>query len=96
MSARIPSALSSPHARNVALAICIAWLLFQNSLLVLWLSSQHLQPWFVAARALVKVGAHLFANLWMLPAAAALGAALAISSGERQSRSKDSHEVSHA
>jgi len=95
MSARFRDAVASPRARNLAFAICAAWLLLENSLLVLWISSQRLQPVFVVARALVKVGAHLFADLWMLPAAAALGAALAISSGERPAR-KDSREVSHA
>jgi len=96
MRSRSLDLASSVRARNIALAICAVWLLLQNSLLVVWLSSQHLEPAFVVARALVKVGAHLLAQLWMVPAAAALGAALAISSSERDARSRDPREVSHA
>lgn len=67
----------------LALAAVGVWLLLQNSLLLLWFSSQHLEPVFVVARAMLRVGLHLAADLWMLPAAVVLGVALALSSGGR-------------
>ena len=79
----------------IALTGCAAWLLLQNSLLLVWLSSRHLEPVFVVARALVRVGVHLAANLWMLPAAVFLGVALALSSGAENRGGEKSGEVSH-
>lgn len=67
----------------LALAATAVWLLLQNSLLLVWLSSQHLPPVFVVMRALVRVGLHLITDLWMLPVAVILGVALALSSGVR-------------
>ena len=94
---RQASASSRPRRRwgPVALAGCAAWLLLQNSLLLVWISSRHLEPVFVVARALVRVGVHLAANLWMLPAAVILGVALALSSGEGSRGREESREVSH-
>lgn len=68
----------------LALAALAVWLLLQNSLLLVWFSSQHLAPVFVVMRALVRVGFHLASDLWMLPVAVMLGVALALSSGERR------------
>ncbi|HTO90877.1 MAG TPA: hypothetical protein VMJ70_07055 [Candidatus Sulfotelmatobacter sp.] len=96
MLRRFRSRDSAPRARDLALVICAAWLLLQNSLLLIWVSSPHLEPAFVVARALIKVGAHLFAQLWMLPAAMVLGAALALSNGESHDAARKRREVSHA
>ena len=68
----------------VALVACATWLLLQNSLLLLWLSSQHVAPLFVVMRALTRVGMHLAAEFWMLPAAVVLGVALALTGVERE------------
>jgi len=68
----------------VALVGCATWLLLQNSLLLVWLSSRHLEPVFVVARVLTRVGLHLAASFWMLPAAVILGVALALTGGERE------------
>ena len=76
-----------------ALAGLAVWLVLQNSLLLVWFSSQHLEPVFVMARALVRVGLHLAADLWMIPAAVVLGVALALSGGER-SGGEGAQEVS--
>lgn len=76
-----------------ALAGVAVWLVLQNSLLLMWFSSQHLEPVFVVARALVRVGLHLAADLWMIPAAVVLGVALALSGGER-SDGEGAQEVS--
>jgi hypothetical protein len=90
--------LSSPsrRSRDFALALCVVWLLVQNSLLVAWLTHQHLGPYFTVARALVKVGLTLAGQLWMLPAAALLGVALALSTGAREDRARKDREVPHA
>ena len=69
---------------QVALVACAAWLLLQNSLILVWLSSQHVAPLFVVARALARVGLHLAAEFWMLPAAVVLGVALALTGSERE------------
>lgn len=79
---------------GIALAACAAWLLVQNALLLVWFSRDHLAPVFVVARALVKVGAHLVAELWMLPVAVMLGVVLALSSGGVNRGREDSREVS--
>ena len=84
-SDRLP-ARGRPHAAVVALVACAAWLLLQNSLLLVWLSSQHVAPFFVVARALARVGMHLAAEFWMLPAAVVLGVALALTGVEREDR----------
>jgi hypothetical protein len=76
-----------------ALAGVAVWLVLQNSLLLVWFSSQHLEPVFVVARALVRVGLHLAADLWMIPATVVLGVALALSGGERND-GEGSREVS--
>ena len=81
-----------PHAAVVALVACAAWLLLQNSLLLIWLSSEHAAPLFVVARALARVGMHLAAEFWMLPAAVVLGVALALTGAEREDHRT---EVSH-
>ena len=96
MHPRSRSRLSAPRTRDLALVVCAAWLLLQNSLLLVWLSSQRLEPVFVVIRALIKVGAHMFAQMWMLPAALAVGAALALSDTHRDEGAGKRHEVSHA
>ncbi|MEO5617840.1 MAG: hypothetical protein ABIS67_08710 [Candidatus Eisenbacteria bacterium] len=68
----------------LALAGVAVWLVLQNSLLLVWFSSQHVEPVFVVARALLRVGLHLAADLWMIPAAVVLGVALALSGGGRK------------
>ena len=75
-----------PRGVVLALVACAAWLLLQNSLLLVWLSSQHVEPLFVVARALTRVGLHLAAEFWMLPAAVVLGVALALTGNEREDR----------
>jgi hypothetical protein len=87
---------SSLRLRDFALIVSVGWLLVQNSLLVMWLSSQHLGPWLTVARALFKVGLHFAAHLWILPAAAVLGVALALSTGERQDARREGRGISHA
>ena len=82
-----------PHVAIIALVACAAWLLLQNSLLLVWLSSQHVAPLFVVARALTRVGLHLAAEFWMLPAAVVLGVALALTGGEREDRKADRKSV---
>jgi len=67
----------------LALAACALWLLLQNSLLLLWFTGPKLAPAFVVMRAIVRVGLHLLADWWMLPAAVVLGVALALSDGGR-------------
>ena len=76
---------STPFGRwsLVALGAISVWLLLQNSLLLVWMTSQHFEPYFVVARALARVGLHLAAQLWMLPVAVVLGVALALTGGER-------------
>jgi hypothetical protein len=90
------SATAANRVRDVALIACTVWLLVQNSVLAVWLSSQHLTPLFVVARALLKVGLHLAGQLWMLPVVALLGVALALSTGERHDAGPKRKEVSHA
>lgn len=78
----------------IALAACVVWLLVQNSLILVWLSSQHLEPAFVVARALTRVGLRLAADWWMVPPAVILGVALALTGSERETSSR-AHGVSH-
>ena len=97
MRSRIePNAPQARRLRDLALAVCAVWLLVQNSLLAVWLSSQHLGPFFTVMKALVRVGIHFAADLWMLPAAGLLGVALALSTGERQDGARERKGVSHA
>jgi hypothetical protein len=84
-SDRLPL-LGRPRVVILAFIACAAWLLLQNSLLLLWLSSQHVVPLFVVARALARVGVRLAAEFWMFPAAVVLGVALALTGGEREDR----------
>jgi uncharacterized Tic20 family protein len=88
-----PSHVRRHRFALVALVACSAWLLLQNSLLLVWLSSRHLEPVFVVARALARVGFHLAACFWMLPAAVVLGVALALTGGEH--RPDENPEISH-
>src|SRR5258708_2065284 len=81
--------------RVAALAGCVVWLLLQNSILLAWYSSQYLGPALVVLRALARVGAHLVAQLWMLPVAVILGVALALSAGSRQHDGERVRRVSH-
>ena len=67
----------------LTLLACASWLLLQNSLLLIWLSSQHLEPLIVVTRVLVRVGWHFAADFWMLAAVVVLGVALALSGVER-------------
>ena len=94
-SRRMPTAPARRWA-GIALAACAAWLVLQNALILVWFSREHLAPVLVVARVLVKVGAHLVAELWMLPAAVILGVALALSSGGANRGREDSREVSRA
>jgi len=87
-SERVASSARRYRFAVVALAACAAWLLLQNSLLLVWLSSRHLEPLFVVARALARVGFHLAADFWMLPAAVVLGVALALTGGEHGAEEK--------
>lgn len=89
-------AVASHRARDLVLVTCAVWLLVQNSLLAAWLTSQHAEPLFVVARALIRVGIHLAGQFWMLPAAALLGVALALSTGERQDAERAPREITHA
>lgn len=82
--------------RDLALAVCLAWLLVQNSILVLWFSQSYLGVAFTVIRALLKVGAHLVGELWMLPVAVLLGVALALSTSGREDAPRTNREVSHA
>ncbi len=91
-SERVASSRRS-HGALAALVACATWLLLQNSLLLVWLSSRHLEPVFVVARALARVGFHLAADFWMLPAAVVLGVALALTGGEH--RTDEKTEISH-
>lgn len=84
------------RTRDVALVCCAVWLLVQNALLAAWLSSRHLTPLFIVVRALFKVGLHFAAQLWMLPVAALLGVALALSTGERHDGRSKRKGISHA
>jgi hypothetical protein len=87
---------SSLRLRDFALIVSVGWLLVQNSLLAVWLSSQHLGPWLTVARALLRVGMHFAAQFWVLPVAAVLGVALALSTGERQDAGREGRGASHA
>ena len=78
----------------IALGGCVSWLLLQNSLLLVWLSRQHLEPFFTVARDLLRVALHVASDLWMLPVAVFLGVALALSSGEDGRRRNPDREVS--
>jgi hypothetical protein len=89
-------AVASWRARDLVLLICALWLVVQNTLLAAWLTSQHFGPILVAARILLRVGVRLAAEFWMLPLAALLGVALALSTGERQDADRASREISHA
>ncbi len=84
------------RARDRVLLACATWLLVQNSLLAAWLTGQHLGPILVVVKALFRVGMHLAAQFWMLPAVALLGVALALSTGEREDADRASRGISHA
>ena len=90
------SPAAARRLRDAALVTCAVWLLVQNSLLAVWLSSQHLTPLFTVLRALFKIGIHVAANFWVLPVAGLLGVALALSTGERQDARRPRKGVSHA
>jgi len=67
-----------PRGAWLVVAVALVWIAFQNSILLLWFSSGHLEPMFVVARAIARVGMHLAADYWMIPAAVFLGVALAL------------------
>ena len=79
----------------LALVACVAWLLVQNSILLAWWSRQYAGTVVVIARALLKVGATLAAEWWMLPLAVFLGVALALSGRARTHDGENARGVSH-
>ncbi len=80
----------------LALAGVTMWLAVQNSMLVMWFLRDRLDWAPVVARALVRVGLHLLSDLWLLPLAVLVGAALALSGPSSSGRRPRPTEVSRA
>ena len=79
----------------MALVGCVAWLLVQNSILLAWWSREYAGTVVVIARALLKVGATLASEWWMLPVAVILGVALALTGSARTRDGEKARGVSH-
>ena len=79
----------------LALIGCVAWLLVQNSILLAWWSQQYVGSALVIVRALLKVGASLASDWWMVPVAVILGIALALSGSPRSREEENIRGISH-
>ncbi len=85
------------RSREVALALCAAWLVVQNSLLFAFLLRGRLPVLLGAVRAMVAAALHVIGPMWVIGAASLLGWALStyLARGNHGMGSAEEMEMNH-